>query len=48
MWLCTPVIPETQEVKVVGSWFEVSQGKSTRPCLKIRVKAKRTGTWLKK
>jgi hypothetical protein len=34
-WVCTPVIPATQELEAGRSWFEVNLGKvSTRPYLK--------------
>jgi hypothetical protein len=42
-----PVIPATWEVEVGGSRSEVSTGKVIRPYLKMKIKTKEPGVWLK-
>jgi hypothetical protein len=42
-WWSTSVIPATWEAEVGESWFEVSQGKSSRPFLKNKLKQKDWG-----
>jgi hypothetical protein len=47
-WLYMPAIQVTWEVEIGGSQFEVGSGKSARPYLKNKLKAKRLGpAWLK-
>jgi hypothetical protein len=43
----TYLIPAIQEVEVGESQSKAGLGKSTRPYLKNKLKAKRTGLWLK-
>jgi hypothetical protein len=44
-----PAISATQEAEVGGSWIKASSGKSKRPYLKKKLKAKKAkglGAWL--
>jgi hypothetical protein len=41
------MISATQEVEVGGLWSEAGPGKSLRPYLKNKPKAKGLGVWLK-
>jgi hypothetical protein len=47
MWWYMPIIPATWKTDVGGSQPYASLGKSARPYLKNKLKAKGLGWWLK-